>query len=179
MNNDLSNKIITITGIEQKVTTNGKNLYKIKDQDNKSYQLWKTKQDGTDSVAYQNMVSLPNNGLNQTVKIAYREQQSTYQDKPITYRSIVTMEVSTEPVSTTVNNIAKSRIGQKDDEEKWNNISFGKCKHAYLLEAFKNGGDLKNAEPIAEKWADASMRRLKKDELPEPEDEIKIEDIPF
>lgn len=46
------------------------------------------------------------------------------------------------------------------EKPNWDAISWGKCKHAYLVEAFKRGDDLNDAEPIAEEWANASMRKL-------------------
>jgi hypothetical protein len=44
-------------------------------------------------------------------------------------------------------------------ETDWDKISWGKCKHAFLVELMKIGTTLEQAEPIAENWADASMRK--------------------
>lgn len=46
-----------------------------------------------------------------------------------------------------------------EKEVDWNSISFGKCKHAFLIEAFKRDWELDLAENIAEEWAKASMRK--------------------
>ena len=46
------------------------------------------------------------------------------------------------------------------ENEKWDKISWGKCKHAYLLKAFNEGSVLEDVEKLAEEWADASMRKL-------------------
>jgi hypothetical protein len=35
--------------------------------------------------------------------------------------------------------------------------AFGKCKHAFLVEAFKLGMTVEEAEPVAERWAKASV----------------------
>ena len=57
-------------------------------------------------------------------------------------------------------------LNQDLEQEKWDKIAWGKCKHAYLVEFFKS--DTQNTvltpdmEQIVEKWADASMRRLTK-----------------
>jgi len=40
----------------------------------------------------------------------------------------------------------------------WEKISFGKVKYGFLIEAFKKGLSLEEAEVEAEKWAKASMR---------------------
>lgn len=48
----------------------------------------------------------------------------------------------------------------------WDKISKGKCKFGFLLELLKMGKTLIEAEPEAEKWAEASMRELKKEYTP-------------
>lgn len=85
-------------------------------------------------------------------------------------------------------------------EVDWDKVSLGKCKHAYLVEAFKaNLGNpnikLSEIEAIAEEWARASMRILPTKQaqsleqslarqgvelppMPE-EDEVTVENIPF
>ena len=49
--------------------------------------------------------------------------------------------------------------------------NFGKCKYGFLLEAYKKGIALADAEVIAEEWADASLRKLNN----EPD----VSNIPF
>jgi hypothetical protein len=72
----------------------------------------------------------------------------------------------------------------KEEKPNWEKISVGKCKHGFLIEAFKLGIDLKTAEPLAEEWAKASMRLLDEpsmrnfgkgdelDQIPFPDSEI-------
>lgn len=50
-------------------------------------------------------------------------------------------------------------VKQPIKETDWDKISWGKCKHAFLVELMKIGTALEQAEPIAENWADASMRK--------------------
>ena len=66
---------------------------------------------------------------------------------------------------------------QGNTEPNWNKISFGKCKHAFLVEAFKKDVPLENAERLAEAFAEASMRVLGKPEM-SPVHEC-IDQVPF
>jgi hypothetical protein len=57
-------------------------------------------------------------------------------------------------------------------ETDWDKISWGKCKHAYLVEAYKKWltkedgrTTIREIEQEAEKWADMSMRKLSSDEI--------------
>ena len=70
---------------------------------------------------------------------------------------------------------------EKQEDQKWNDINWGKCKHGYLIEAFKkvfNSGEvgittaneetLEVIEKMAEAWADMSMRNTKNGDHPKP-----------
>lgn len=76
------------------------------------------------------------------------------------------------------------RDGVESEDAKWTKISTGKCKHAFLIEAFKQGLTVTEAEPLCEKWAEASMRLLK-DVKQDPidklgyNDDVNITEIPF
>jgi len=50
-------------------------------------------------------------------------------------------------------------------EANWDKISYGKCKYGFLIELLKVGDTLEKAEPIAEKWAEAAMRKLGQPEM--------------
>ena len=82
----------------------------------------------------------------------------------------------------TINN-AKEKQVNVSEEAKWDKISWGKCKHAFLIEMCKKGFGVEAAEPIAEQWADASMRKMetnvKEDTLPVIEEQTPLMDIPF
>ena len=70
MNDNILEKTITISKIEKTLTSNGKQLIKVRDQENKGYQLWPIKQDGSESVAYQGYKVLPMDGIGSTLNIA-------------------------------------------------------------------------------------------------------------
>lgn len=157
------NKDIIIQGVETKQTSNGKTIIKIKDQDGKSYQLWPMKQDGTESQAYQFFKTLGPTVIGKTVEIFYNEQQGEFNGKPVTYRTIATIK----PAPANFNQSTPPQVEAKQTEGvNWDKISWGKCKHAYLVEIFKaninrtDTLDLTAVEKGAEKWADMSMRKL-------------------
>lgn len=79
---------------------------------------------------------------------------------------------------------------QPKQDVNWDKISWGKCKHAFLVVLMEKGIDLGKAEKIAETWADASMRKLGQPEMKDfgqgdeldqmPfDDEFEVENIPF
>ena len=142
MDGQLLSKVITIIGVETKQTQNGKIMLKVKDHENKSYQVWQTKQDGNQTVAYQGLMALPNQGLNQSVEISYKEQPGDYNGKSVTYRSIVALRPSSVPASVNINNQVGAKITAKDEEAKWKEISTGKVRHAFALEAYRAGKEL-------------------------------------
>lgn len=82
MDQDLINKVITVSGKEEKMQ-GGKPVMKIKDQDNLTYTVYKIKQDGTESAAWKAMPSLED-----VVQIGFVEQKGEYEGKPVTYRTI-------------------------------------------------------------------------------------------
>ena len=68
-------------------------------------------------------------------------------------------------------------------EVNWDKISFGKCKHAFLVEAFKRGynvGEEVAIEKEAERWASMSMRIFGQAEIKDfGYDEEVIDQFPF
>ena len=54
---------------------------------------------------------------------------------------------------------------QERKEVDWDKISFGKVKYGFLIEAFKKGMPLEEAEIDAEKWTKASMRMLSEQDI--------------
>lgn len=107
------------------------------------------------------------------------------------------------PIST-ASQVAQSGM-KKQEEDKWDRISFGKCKHAFLIEAFKLNNPtrtenvytdegLNRIELEAERWAKRSMRILeqpkpslptnrfefkKEEDLSQYGEEISVDQIPF
>lgn len=84
MNQELQNKVITVSAKEEKLQ-GGKPVMKIKDEQNLTYTVYKTKQDGTTSIAWGQIPDIGN-----TVQIGFVEQPGEYEGKAITYRTIRT-----------------------------------------------------------------------------------------
>jgi len=72
MSNFIEKQII-ISGVES-TTSNGVTRIKIKDQDGLSYSFFQNKQDGSQSQAYTNFITLPNGGNGNNVMISYIEK---------------------------------------------------------------------------------------------------------
>lgn len=160
MNQEANKATITIVGVETKMTSNGKTMFKIKGNDNRSYQVWQTIRDGSDSVAYKSLSAHPNMGVGKTFDIYYKEEIGEYKGKQVTYRTINQLFPSTAQAGTSqkVAQVGMSEAKQAVDDEKWDRINFGKCKYGFLIEAYKKGVDVDMAEKEAELWAQASMR---------------------
>ncbi len=195
--NDIQNKVITITSVETKSTTSGKVMLKIKDQKNLSYQIWKNKQDGSESVAYQGYEKL-GEPVGQNVEIAFKEDTGDYNGKPVTYRTIVAVKPTGQPVSQG-NTMVKSQMAEaskKSDDEKWEKINQEKEKSMRWMNALNNAtllvanGKLEFKElkhyanliyqmkPLDSKPDNTEI--LKAEDLGEVmEDEINIENIQF
>lgn len=156
------------TGIISDVSVeNGRHKFKI---NNKTYSFFETKQDGSNTKAWdawQELSLKPGD----FVAVAYKDTKSGQ----YTYHNALTFK---RPA----NDQIKSIMADKKEEPKepnWDSINWGKCKHGFLIEAFKKGMTLKKALPEAEAWADASMSTAKKETPEEPEEEINPENIPF
>lgn len=188
--NALTNAVITITAIETKLTTTGKTLLKIKDQNNKSYQLWKTKFDNSESVAYQRLQEL-GDPVGQTVEVSIKEEQSEYEGKPITYRTIVNIKATNQRAQTKSNLIVKAQMveaSQKSQDEKWQEISKGKVRHGVACEFIRLGAEY-NPATISKinKWVEFIMSgdifndavEAEEDKDFPKEEEINVSKIPF
>lgn len=80
---DLQNKIITIISKGEQAGTYGP-VMKIKDENNLTYSVYKTKQDGTVSAAWQSMPD-----INDVVQIGYVEEVKDHPEHgKVTYRTI-------------------------------------------------------------------------------------------
>jgi len=188
---DLLKSTITIAGCEVKQTSTGSTQFKIKSHENKTYTLWQTKSDGSESRAYQEFKLLPNNGVGRNVEIAYKEEPLNIGGKDIIMKTIVMLkEVGGTPFAQTQVKSQMFSDNKAKDEAKWEELGWKKCKYGFLIEAFKKDMKLEDVENISEKWADACQRRTNeisveaiKDQFENIEvvnnDEIRIEDIPF
>jgi len=199
----LQKKVITVLEAVAKTTTNGSVQYKIKDQDNKTYTVWASKSDGSESKAYSELKCIPNNGIGRNLEIAYKEEAYDFKGKSLTSRTIMFLkEVGGASKANTMIKSQMSFEKKEQDDDKWDKISWGKCKHAYLVEYLKAMLDGKGpnsadeCEKLAEFWADMSMRNLgemeklqyiQDNKYAQPavegfevkEDEINVADIPF
>lgn len=130
-----------------------------------SYSFFKTKQDGTLSVAYSAMESM---GLKKdmTVNIAYDTSEGEFNGKKITYKNIKAFQ---EP-SIQIGEPTPRPETQKSGVD-WDAISWGKCRHAFLIEAYKKGLPLTDAKEESAEWADVSMAKK--------EEDVDVSEIPF
>lgn len=132
---DLLNTRIIVASVEEKTSKNGKTMFKIKGNDNHTYQLWQSKQDGTDSVAFVVFNSKLNMGVGKEFDITYREEYGTYKGKTIVYRTIV----NAKPVQESDEIINESNLLKKNNEdEKWKGIRDEKRNDIKWMNALNN-----------------------------------------
>ena len=173
MDNQLLEKAITISAVEAKTAKNGKIFFKIKDQEGKSYMLWQTIKDGSNSKAFEALNPLPNQGLGQLVKITYKEEESDYQGKSITYRTIVMIESPAQALGQVTPSQTPPTPPAEDEKV------IGMVRHGIAVQAYAKGKEL-NQETVNEinKWVDYIITgKIKADEV--GEDEVDMSDIPF
>jgi len=202
----LLNKAITINGKEEKLQ-GGKPVVKIKDEQGLTYTVYKTKQDGSTSVAWTQLADL---SLGDTVQIGYAEQQGEYQGSPVTYRSIRSfnkdigqgmLNVSNQQKKTPqgANNASQST----QDDQYWDKKAYKQCLWNFWLEKVcPQKGDtrfeqtdmdmiwnvFKEIEEDADKRFSPVRQAVEKanpnffkEELPtiQQDEEINVDDIPF
>lgn len=199
--NEILEKVILIQKVEKTLTKTQKKLIKVRDENNLGYQLWPIKQDQTESKAYQFFKNLPMDGMGMNVKISYKEEKSEYNGKPVTYRTIIGMQDAAQAsLGTKVAKQGQAMDKVEKEEEKWDKISWGKCKTLFLVEAYKvwvintqapidYNLYMNNREMEAEEWADMCMRNRKEKNIPPiltpaqelgiDEDEINLNEPPF
>lgn len=93
---DLHKKIITIQEVEQTTTQTGKVRFKLKDELGLTFALWKLKADGTETKAFQVLKSFGLDATGKIVELTYKEEQSTYNGKDITFRTIIGIQEVTQ-----------------------------------------------------------------------------------
>jgi hypothetical protein len=160
--NNILNKVITITGIETKLTNTGKTMLKLTDQENKHYQIWKTKADGTDSVAYNRLQEL-GEAVGKTIEIGYKEDSGEFQGKVITYKTIINIKPANgqQPQQTRANLAVKAQMSEaakKTDDDKWTEISKGKVRHGVACEFIRLGAEFSPVTTAKiDKWVNYIM----------------------
>lgn len=205
----LQEKNITISSVEM-----NEYGWKVKDQNNMVFNISRNKSDGTPSKAG-TIFEMIQNPMGASKCFKYAEVDNKQGGKSRYVRIIA--EPTQAPqgnqdgqavfIPTNSQNNTSGANTASDEDSKWEKINFGKCKHQFLLEAYKAGltrpNETKNIDTIekeAEEMATRSMRILKpvKDmdeetkkihgetgvsgQYPirdENDDEIKTEDIPF
>jgi hypothetical protein len=154
---ELLKTTITVLSIETKTTKNGKTMFKIKGSDNKSYQLWQSKQDGTDSMAYIAFSSIPKMGVGKTFDISYREEQGEYGGKTIIYRTIA----NAIPVKQEEDEIETAQSKVTGEDEKWKGIRDEKRNDIKWMNAINNASLIISKK--IDSFAEYSIEDAKKD----------------
>ena len=151
---------------------------KVTDEKGLKYNISEKKKNGEITAAYHTISQLPKFGvgLNKCFKFVTVANKMGGQSR---YVRIITDPEGGDGKTTYTSPRMDQSKPVKTEATDWDKISWGKCKHAYLVEAFKSNGsseNLKIIEPIAEEWAEASMRKLEK-EAPVNEAPVNIEDL--
>lgn len=179
--NDLQKMVITIAWAETKQTSNGNMMTKLKDQNGKSYTLFHTKSDGSESKAYQVLKLLPNNGIGLTKEISYSEDSFKGEwGKDIVSKKIVGISSTTETPTASATPTFKQFKGAKKAEQDvdWDKIAEGKCRHGFALEAFKMCMPL-NQETMntINEWTEFSMIGSPKIKIEENNEDFDISEV--
>lgn len=130
---DLQNKVIQVASKEEKAGPFGP-MVKIKDQDGKTYTVFKNKKDGTTSVAWEQMPA-----VGDTVQIGYAEEDGEYEGKPFKRR---TARSFNSDIGNGVTNTQSTRTeplnasGGKQDETFWDKKAYKQCLWNYWLKRF-------------------------------------------
>lgn len=170
--NKLLNKAITISGKEEKLQ-GGKPVIKLKDEKGLTYTVYKTKQDGSVSVAWEQLSEL---NLGDTVQIGYVEDIGAFEGKPVTYRTIRnfnkdigegTQRYQSGPQGESANtshSVASGRVSGRD----FNKEAVGKCQSLFLaayLQAANTFDDAKLQVTNAKKLAELVVYGTQQEEL--------------
>jgi hypothetical protein len=154
---ELLKTTITILSVEEKTTKNGKTMFKIKGSDDKSYQLWQSKQDGKDSMAYLAFKNTLNMGVGKSFNISYREEFGEYKGKTIVYRTIA----NAIPVKQETDDMETSRLKVTGEDEKWKGIRNEKRNDIKWMNAINNATIIISKK--IDSFAEYSIEDAKKD----------------
>lgn len=134
---DLTNKIIQIASKEEKAGPFGP-MVKIKDQDGKTYTVFKTKKDGTTSVAWDSMPA-----VGDTVQVSYAEEDGEYDGKPYKRRTVRSFN---SDIGQGTLNVEKARGGQniasqdKSNDNFWDKKALKQCIWGYWVAGSRDVG---------------------------------------
>lgn len=194
--NDLQNKVITISGKEEKLQ-GGKPVMKIKDEKGLTYTVYKTKQDGSTSVAWTQLDGI---NLGDSVQIGFSETQGEYEGKAVTYRSIRSFnkDIGQGVVNKAMQEKTTNSVPNNASDDKfWERKGYEKCLWGYWLSTDRT--DILQPDEMDKVWQ--VFKQIEKDskkrffiysepeqmttnveftEEPLPEEqEIDVSDIPF
>lgn len=182
MNDTIQNKLITISGIETKLVGTNRTMLRIKDQDNKTYQIWKTKADGTDSIAYKKIEELGGSmAVGKSAEISYKEEEGDYNGKKVVYRTVINLKQSFQPKAQTITNLQKAEASKKSEDEKWTEISKGKVRHGVACEFIRLGAEYTPATiSKINKWTEFIMTgNMFNEAEPIKTDEEPLDDVDY
>lgn len=129
-------KTITISSLNHDLS---KNRVVIKDQNNLTYSFFTKNNDGTDTPIFREFLGqqLTSNSI---IGIEYVEKQSTFNGQQTTFRNITRFNEG--EINANVPPFSTPTEAEKHQSDKWDKISEGKVKHAFALEAYKQGKEL-------------------------------------
>lgn len=170
----LLQKTITVANFEANDTQ-----YKIKDENGLTYSIFLSTKDGKQSKAYIDW-NTQNVNVGKTIGIAYVENPNA-QNPTHPYRNIRaiapanSIEYAQNDGRPAYKGPAPKQFPKNNDTD-WDEIAKGKVRHAFLLEAYKQGRIL-NSQLIkeVEGWVDVVMTG----EMAEGNRPINADDIPF
>lgn len=167
---ELQKKVIVISEITDK-----EKQLKIKGDDNRTYSLWKNKQDGSETVAIK---YFKENSLSSGSKvgIAYKDNQWTSKDgKQITSHNIV-MFTDANDIQYQSQNLPRKT--NTNDAPDWDKIAEGKVRHGLVCALIQAGKDIKDIELVLPAYEDMVMNGvLRKEAKQEVEDALDVEQI--
>ena len=192
--NKLLNKAITISAKEEKLQGR-KPVMKLKDEKGLTYTVYKTKQDGSTSVAWEQVQEL---SVGDTVQIGYVEDLGDYQGKAVTYRTIrnFNKDIGEGVKNYNQNNAPASvqspRHGQNlasSGARDYDKEAVGKCQYGFLEAYIRSGHSFQEAKlqvVVARKLAElvvyGTQQSEPEEDLIDPalgQPEFNDEDIPF
>lgn len=179
MENDLQEADVLISAVE--FTNWG---LKIKDEKGLVFNIAQFKK-GTEqeTVAFQELMKLPKNGMGLKKRLKFASVANSQGGNSRYVRMINDIDGQSN-IPNKGEQIARAGIIKektKQEDDKWAEIAWGKCKFGFLIEAFKINQKLtQEVEVNAEEWASASVRKL---DLPFADfgetEEIITDNIPF
>lgn len=144
--NELINKATILTAIQE-----GQGRYTITDKDDVKYTFFTTKQDGSETEAYNSFLRGNHGGslvIGVPVQITYKEVQkwSDKAGKNVTYRNAVKfLRLSDLPEQKNSAPRASQNATEQAKQTDWDEIAVGKCQTAFLSAYIQSGKGFQDA----------------------------------